>query len=68
MTACDKYAILNNENLMQQISMQLSQKQKTFSESSSEFFKSRLNFEYFLWNDKRQRWYMSQMTDSEKQG
>ena len=68
MTACDKYAILNRENLMQQISMQLSQKQKTFSESSSEFFKSRLNFEYFLWNDKRQRWYMSQMTDSEKQG
>ena len=68
MTACDKYAILNRENLMQQISMQLSQKQKTFSESSSAFFKSRLNFEYFLWNDKRQRWYMSQMTDSEKQG
>ena len=68
MTACDKYAILNRENLMQQISMQLSQKQKTFSESSSEFFKSRLNFEYFLWNNKRQRWYMSQMTDSEKQG
>ena len=68
MTACDKYAILNRENLMQQISMQLSQKQKTFSESSSEFLKSRLNFEYFLWNDKRQRWYMSQMTDSEKQG
>ena len=68
MTACDKYAILNRENLMQQISMQLSQKQKTFSESSSEFFKSKLNFEYFLWNDKRQRWYMSQMTDSEKQG
>ena len=37
--------------LMQSIQMQLSQKQKTFSELFSSFLKSRLNFEHFEKNN-----------------
>ena len=43
----DKYSPFNRDNLRQPINMQLSQKQKTFSEFVSGFFKGRLNFEHF---------------------
>ena len=43
----DKYSLLNRDNLAQPIQMQLSQKQKTFLESFSVFFKYKLNFEHF---------------------
>ena len=45
-TAYDKYSVLNREYLKPTIDMQLSQKQKTFSEFFSAFLKSTLNFEH----------------------
>ena len=46
-----KYSLLNKDNLTQPIQMQVSRKQKTFSEFFSAFLKSSLNFEYFLKKD-----------------
>ena len=43
----DKYCFLYRDNLMQPIQILLSQKQNTFSEFSSPFSKSILNFEHF---------------------
>ena len=51
LTADDKYALLNRDNLTQPIHMQLSQKEKTFSEFLFAFLKSILNLEYFLKKD-----------------
>ena len=45
--ADDRYAVLNRRNLTIPIQMQLSQKQKTFSQFLAAFLKSRLNFKYF---------------------
>ena len=42
-----KYSLLNRDNLTQPIQMQLSRKQKTFSEFFSPFLKSSWNFEHF---------------------
>ena len=47
LTADDKYSLLNRDNLTQPIQRLLSQKQKTFSEYFSAFFKSTLNFVHF---------------------
>ena len=47
LTADEKYYLLNRDNLAQPIHMQLSQKQKTFSEFFFAFLKSTLNFEHF---------------------
>ena len=47
LTTDDKYSLVNRDNLMQHIQMQLSQKEKKFSEFFSAFLKSRLNFENF---------------------
>ena len=44
LTADDKYSLLNRENFTQPIQMQLSQKQKTFSEFLSAVLKCKLNF------------------------
>ena len=44
----EKYSFLNRDNLMIPIQMQLSQKQKTFSQILAAFLKSRLNLEYFF--------------------
>ena len=44
LTADEKYSLLNRDNLMQPIQMQLSQKQKTFSEFLSAILISRVNF------------------------
>ena len=45
-TANDKYSVLNKQYLLHPIDMQLTQKQKTFSQFFSAFLKSRLNFEH----------------------
>ena len=42
----DKYYLLKTDNLTQQIQMQLSEKQKTFSEFVFAFLKSILNFKH----------------------
>ena len=43
----DKYSVINRDNLTQTIQMQLSQKQKIFSQYILAFSKSSLNFEHF---------------------
>ena len=47
LTAHDKYSLLSRNNLIQRIQLHFSQKQKTFSEVFSAFFKSTSNFEHF---------------------
>ena len=42
----DKHYLLNRDNFAQRIQMQLSQKQKTFSEFFFAFLKSILNFKH----------------------
>ena len=51
LSADGKYSLLNRDNLTQPIQMQLSRKQKTFSEFFSAFLKSSLNFEHFQKKD-----------------
>ena len=63
-----KYSVLNKDNLTQPIQMQLSQKQKTFSEFFSAFLKSSLNFEHFQKKDDCHSRGISKTTESEKQG
>ena len=51
LTANKKHYLRNTDNLTQPIHMQLSQKQKTFSEFFSAFLESSLNFEHFQKKD-----------------
>ena len=53
---------------MQPIQMQVSRKQKTFSEFFAAFLKSSLNFEHFQTKDDSHSWGISKITESEKQG
>ena len=48
--------------------MQLSQKQKLFSQFFPAILKSRLNFEHFQEKDDHHSWYIAEITDSEKRG
>ena len=66
LSADDKYSLLNRDNLTQPIQMQLSRKQKTFSEFFSPFFKSSLNFQHFLKKDDPHCSSISEITDPEK--
>ena len=61
-----KYSLLNRDNLTEPIQMQLSRKQKTFSDFFSAFLKSSLNFEHFLKKDDPHCWCISEITDPEK--
>ena len=65
MAADEKYPVLNRDNLTISVQMQLSQKQKTFSEFLAAFLKSRLNFEYFEKKGDPHRFCISEITDSE---
>ena len=51
LTSDDKHYLLNKENLTQPSQMQLSEKQKTFSETFLAFSKSMLNFPDILKKD-----------------
>ena len=51
LTVNDKHYLLNRDNLTQPIQIQLSQKQKIFSEFFFVFLKSILNFEHLRKND-----------------
>ena len=66
LAADEKYPVLNRDNLTIPIEMQLSQKQKTFSEFLAPFLKSILNFEYFEKNEDPHRFCISEIRDSEK--
>ena len=48
LAADEKYPVLNRDNLTIPIQMQLSQKQKTFSQFFAAFLKSSINFKYFV--------------------
>ena len=50
-TVNDKHYLLNRDNLTQPIQIQLSQKQKTFSEIFFAFLKSILNFKHLRKKD-----------------
>ena len=68
LSANSRYSFLNRDNLTQPIQMQLSRKQKTFSEYFCAFLKSSLNFEHFQKKDDSHSWGISKITESEKQG
>ena len=61
-------SLLNKDKLSQPIQMQLSQKQKDFSQFLASFSKSRLNFQHFQKQDDPHRWCISDITDSKKHG
>ena len=63
-----KYSLLNRDKLTQPIQMQLSRKQKTFSQFFSSFFKSSLKFENFFKRVDPHCWCISKITDTEKPG
>ena len=65
LAADDKYPVSNRDNLMTAFQIQLSQKQKRFSEFLDEFLKSRLNFEDFEKKDDSHSFCVSEITDCE---
>ena len=68
LSADGNYSLLNRDSLTQPIQMQLSRKQKTFSEFFSAFLESSLNFEHFQKKDDSHRSDISEIRDSEKHG
>ena len=68
LSADGKYSLFNRDNITQPIQMEVSQKQKTFSEFFSAFLKSNLNFEHFQKKDGSHSWGISKITESEEQG
>ena len=68
LSADGKYSLLNTDTLTQPIQMQLSRKQKTFSDIFSAFLKCSLNFEHFLKKDDHHCWCISKITHPEKPG
>ena len=65
LAADEMYPVLNRDNFVIPIQMQLSQKQKTFSEFFAAFLKSILNFKHFESRDDRHSFFISEITDSE---
>ena len=67
LAADNKYSLLNRDNLTEPIQMQVSGKQKNFSEFFCTFLKSTLNFEHFSKKDDSHISGISEITESEKQ-
>ena len=68
MTADNKYSLLNRGNLMQRFQMQLSQKDKIFSNFFCAFSKFRFNFQQFQKKDYPPSCCIFELTDSENCG
>ena len=68
LSADGKYSLLNRDILSQPIQMQLSRKEKTFSQLFYAFLKSSLNFEHFQTKGDSHSWGISKITEPEKQG
>ena len=68
LSADGKYSLLNRDNLTQPIQIQLSRKQKTFSEFFAAFLKSSWNFQHFQKKYDCHSWGISKITESKKQG
>ena len=66
LTVHDKYSLLNWDNFREPVQMQLSQKQKPFSEFVCAFLKFILKVEHFRNKYDRHSWSISKITDSEK--
>ena len=66
LSADGKYSLLNRDNLTQPIQIQLSRKQKSFSDFFSTFLKSSLNFEHFLKKGDPHCRFISEITDPGK--
>ena len=66
LTCHDKDSLLNTDNLAEPIQTLLSRKQKTFSQFSSAFLKSTLNFEHFKKNEDPHSRCVSEITETEK--
>ena len=64
--ANEKYPVLTRDNLAIPIQMQLSQKQKTFSQFFTAFLKFRLNFKYFEQKNDPHRFFNVEITDTKK--
>ena len=67
-TAYDKYSVLNREYITHPIHMQISQKQRTFSQLFFASFKSRLNFEHIEKKDDTHISWVSEITAFQKRG
>ena len=65
LAADEKYLLLDRDNLTIHIQMQLSQKQKTFSQIFGGFWKSRLNLKSFEKRGGPHRFRVFEITDSE---
>ena len=65
LAADEKFPVPNGDNLTIPIQMQLSQKQKTFSQFFAAFLKSTLNFKHFESKDDPHRFCIFEVTDSE---
>ena len=61
----EKYLAHHRDNLKTPIQVQLSQKQKTFSQFFAAFLKSTLNFKHFESKDDPHRFCIFEVTDSE---
>ena len=66
LTLNGKYSLLNRDKLTQPLQILLYQKQKTFSQSFSQFLKSTLNFEQMQKKDDTHSRGISDITDSVK--
>ena len=66
LTPDGKYPLLNRDKLTQPLQILLCQKQKTFSQSFSQFLKSTLNFEQMQKKDDTHSRGISDITDSVK--
>ena len=66
LAADEKYPVLNRNNLTILIQMQLSQKQKDFSQLFAGIFESKLNFEHFEKKDDPHSFCIFKNTYSEK--
>ena len=65
LAADEMYPLLNRDHLMIPIQLQLSEKQKTFSQLLVAFLKSRSIFKYFEEKDDLHRFYILEIKDSE---
>ena len=68
LAADEKYPVLNRNNLTTPIQMQLSQKQRSFSNFFAAFLKSRLNFKHFKEKDEPHKFCIFEVKDSRFRG
>ena len=68
LTPDDKHYLLNRDNFTQRIQIQLTQKQKTFSEFLFAFLKSIINFNHLQKKDDPDSWWISGNPGSKKYG